>query len=823
MAHQPENPIEVFLGRDAAAGGPFAILGVKHEPRSDAEIRAASRRCLEQINRHPRSRTPAADEARLAVHTAATQLLDASLRTELARHWPEGKVSRPVAWSSKAANALNDRLRVQARTLIGASGGWNSRARKRLTHFARVNTLSAYELVGVLRDLAHDAPQDNTEPRPAPKRTHSRTTRADSTFSWMLASYAAMLVLLVSAVVLRWTPISGPDPETAALPSEQTNPPSAAPRASEPAAPRRHISALTHAVEQLLATQPLDRERASTTVAELTTRWAEYRADELRRVTPQLMELIARIDGPGRDAWITTTLTQDGRQRSIFADAVLQTAQGTAGDVLADALSQAFDRAATTLQDDPDRWSRWAIQLDAYGRIHADNAAQARRDAVTTRLSQPITDRPGWVRVAQRTAPRMNWRRGSPDRVWLLGLIQNPSIRSDRLSTFMEAMLTHSSAAGLRREMVPAPDASGDERSRVLDRLRSAWAVSTDNVDDPRVVILERVTLFDSITPESLDRSDAMGRTTELARLNAACRAWILGDQGVAAAALVEDAPSNPRNQQPARSLSSSRSDARDAELLRNENDPDELVSMLTTLRQRDDIGPWTAHSLVYVALRSPSSDARALAQAHLQSNADLPSVLTALDRLLVSERPSTRSITLVADVLNLDDPPMNEQGIRALRAALLARMHRSITQGTAPEFQRFETSLTQAYTAGQQEQTPTDAREAVLNARLALTLAPGADPASHQARRISTLHRVLSQRARGGLQQTLAEQITLVHATAHTVSSRHPTLTDAVEQLMARYATMLQRAPDTVRQMLVSELTMTRIWKLAIEAEMLS
>ena len=111
---QESSLISDFLGERAAMGGPFALLGLAHHPIDDQMILRACERRLHKINEHRRSNTPGGDEARMAVHAAASQLLDPAVRDELSRHWPAGSPETmhdgPAAWEQESEGVLDDRL-----------------------------------------------------------------------------------------------------------------------------------------------------------------------------------------------------------------------------------------------------------------------------------------------------------------------------------------------------------------------------------------------------------------------------------------------------------------------------------------------------------------------------------------------------------------------------------------------------------------------------------------------------------------------------------------------------------------------------------------
>lgn len=77
--------IAKFLGEGAAEGGPMALLGLGPREITPARVEAALQHRLECVDEHAQAFTPEADEVRLALHTAAAQLLDPKVRGELLR------------------------------------------------------------------------------------------------------------------------------------------------------------------------------------------------------------------------------------------------------------------------------------------------------------------------------------------------------------------------------------------------------------------------------------------------------------------------------------------------------------------------------------------------------------------------------------------------------------------------------------------------------------------------------------------------------------------------------------------------------------------
>lgn len=77
------HSISKFLGPEANVWGPFGLLGLQPIEASPQRVEAALQKRLDQIDEHPHAFSPEADEVRLALHTAAAQLLDPRVRREL--------------------------------------------------------------------------------------------------------------------------------------------------------------------------------------------------------------------------------------------------------------------------------------------------------------------------------------------------------------------------------------------------------------------------------------------------------------------------------------------------------------------------------------------------------------------------------------------------------------------------------------------------------------------------------------------------------------------------------------------------------------------
>ncbi len=128
MAPLPNTSIERFLGPGLDDRGPFVLLGLDPAQASQADrvVPGLLAQILTRIDAHAQSRTPEADQVRLAVHTAAAQVLEPASRAAQLRLWhPEyapPEVELPINIGGKGGDAL---LSDQAKRVMAMHGGWN--------------------------------------------------------------------------------------------------------------------------------------------------------------------------------------------------------------------------------------------------------------------------------------------------------------------------------------------------------------------------------------------------------------------------------------------------------------------------------------------------------------------------------------------------------------------------------------------------------------------------------------------------------------------------------------------------------------------------
>jgi|GEM_PF-2114470 len=172
MSHH--DPLATFF-KLPAESPPAAILGLRRPHLSDEDILAARARRLDTIDAHPFASTPDADEARLAVHAAAAQLLriPEQRRTAPPRDSSSLPTPKPRLGLSRTAAALErDTL-----LLVGMAGGWTPRVLTRLAALAITRGLSPSDAVAAAKRLAGNparSPNKTSSPTPRPTQARAR-------------------------------------------------------------------------------------------------------------------------------------------------------------------------------------------------------------------------------------------------------------------------------------------------------------------------------------------------------------------------------------------------------------------------------------------------------------------------------------------------------------------------------------------------------------------------------------------------------------------------------------------------------------------------
>ncbi len=179
----PTTPVHRFLGAAHAVAGPFALLGVHPDACVEASVLEALDRQLARVAEHPEAETPAADEVRLALHSAAAQLLDPATRAQLIARWrgtrpqtpadspkpatapstpsqatsprPAMPAPRPPLSAPRVLDPVTRRLLERdALVSIGMMGGWNPHALERFAMLAKARGIGVPHVAAVAKELA---------------------------------------------------------------------------------------------------------------------------------------------------------------------------------------------------------------------------------------------------------------------------------------------------------------------------------------------------------------------------------------------------------------------------------------------------------------------------------------------------------------------------------------------------------------------------------------------------------------------------------------------------------------------------------------------
>ena len=132
-----------------------ALLGVDASNTDDGEIVDALNARLAMVNAHRYGGTPLGDEARLALHAAAAQLLGGRRRPYDVASQDDDEAELPARWTRPTAlPPAQLALQQDAVLALGAHGGWNSTTMRHLTMLAHARGLSADDLAVALTRLA---------------------------------------------------------------------------------------------------------------------------------------------------------------------------------------------------------------------------------------------------------------------------------------------------------------------------------------------------------------------------------------------------------------------------------------------------------------------------------------------------------------------------------------------------------------------------------------------------------------------------------------------------------------------------------------------
>ncbi|MFG0274476.1 MAG: hypothetical protein ACF8QF_05415 [Phycisphaerales bacterium] len=240
------TPVERFFGLSATRG-PFDLLGLLPGHVPEERVLEALRRRLQRLDDHPHARSLEADEARLALHTAAAQLLDPVVRAHIIEHiegGEDGSAGRPAAPPDLAApptpaparrpepaDARLGEFREASFLLVRGGGGWNRRSLHRVAALAHAYGLSAEEVRRAFHmQGAPGAPRPRwpgpvAPVRPATDAPRARKAPASPVPAVIGTLTGVAIIVVLTAVVL--TPVTGrtersaPEPEAPVQPEDR--------------------------------------------------------------------------------------------------------------------------------------------------------------------------------------------------------------------------------------------------------------------------------------------------------------------------------------------------------------------------------------------------------------------------------------------------------------------------------------------------------------------------------------------------------------------------------------------------------------------------
>ncbi len=718
----PVPPIVEFLGEDAGIGGPFALLGLLHDVSSDQQIIRACNRRLHQIDRHRHSSTPDADEVRLAVHAAGSQLLDKKLRVQLVKRWPPGvPVLVPKAWQPKAqASRVSPAFIQRARLLIGASGGWNANARKRLAYFARVNRVTALEIVRALSPASQtDQKTQQLNPKLLKKPKLDRVHLIDPPGSQSLQWFAAFAVLAVMGGAIAISMLYQPpafstdfseaeQASTAGVEEQDSRNPGATSGSPDELNPTRmreeitHYTAIAHELDQLVRHAESEPEESIEQFKEIYAAFIEswtafpipalersgFHMSEFVKRVPEDDQLLADLYGAMACVQIENEPARSMLQISLF-DLILSDSQLSSNK--RQRLEQARNQCAgsgarptTALlnslitvggligvesqTDHPDWWRNWG---EGIGAITANDPEQRTRlvlSAMTARLRDQSVPTQDWKQSVVGLVNSVSWSSGSPERVWLLSQFADEAVSTHRLAALTEALATQSSAQSVTTQMVLNPSATFIQRQELAKVYRSVWDKDSEDQQNQfsantgSSVITTELRLENATVSTKMSEKDAIETIIRLAKLNTAASCFNRSDL-VAYEEIMQRLDEGIGGQRaPAvLKLNMNHRDTQWAESAMNVESVNELSSLFARLVQDDGPGANSAHALVYLASVHSDSEIRSLASAQIERYKNRATVLLAIDHAITGSRITSRLEKLVISVIDQPLPPRTD------------------------------------------------------------------------------------------------------------------------------------------------------------------
>ncbi|MEO0511361.1 MAG: hypothetical protein AAF108_00475 [Planctomycetota bacterium] len=867
-----------FLGPRAASGRPEDVLRLATTaggPFDAARIEKVKLARLAEVDRHPQAGTPAADDARLAVHVAAAVLIERlsasvsaaagppsprstsdAMTTPRPAVVPGGVAAGPIAPAPSGVPTSWVRFAAAARPVLARCGGVDRRSITLLALLAQRHGLSIREIPLALHAIRADP---ITATPPVPEYTAAAHVPDDESADRsgrgrVLAGVVAFVVLTAVLFVFALREVypaslegAGDGPRAVAV-AEPSAPSDEVP---EPESPRpTGADALAEAAATAASAPSEAIELAAEGFAGLAAGWHVLPGDERARATERFVTVAesawarsARVERLRQsilslaDDPVSAVAAADLTQALIAVDdlpvsageAIAAVAADLPGgsanreDVL-DAMAISLARSGAGVE----RIGRW---LDASMFVHGASASftRARLRAARAQLVEaPVggtVSTPDRRLVLAKLVEGLAIAEESPAGRWLVALFRDPEIGTDDLHLVTRLVHLSVENAATAGDLVLPVDADPAERTRIRENYDRV--VTPGRLGPSRQIVQSwasaaRATLRQSVAP--LTTSDRLERLVLFSRLNEAAAA--LEDETLSAPIIadlskpvtdIRAALSNAPAEDPFRSVQGEQwaigfyAAARSPALRRKALE--EINGFPAGL------APVAAELIVEEALRSVDRETRLLAEGIVRTRADEPTVLNAVLEALPTVARIAPNARLIEDVASVALPPVTDTDWPATaRAALVSRLLESLGQlGPARRTRALTAALEISYAAraeldpGAGLQASASALVRSFESRAAALVAPY--EAVPPLEELTRRARGRAAVARGLMQRFAAAQATAFELDAYAAASEDASTGPAIRGLLDELAAERRTARDVLDQIIAVERAWTRLW----------
>lgn len=733
MSRSPDHPCIRFFGVDPSEGA-ARLLGVHPDGATQALVMRALDERLRLIADQPAG--PDADEARLALHAAAAELLE------------QGPVR--VTGTASSSNPLDAEpaFAAQARSIIARSGGWNRRSRPAIALAAAKLGVPPHRWAAAILG----GPSARETPPPKPQATPPDIARRPSIFHDMPASgesddqsrtvsvvlmlaggvFAALLAIGLGVVgvltLLRPTPPAPPvaaaDPPAAPVAASRPGPAPSPAAASEPIAPTDvppEPAALVRLLDASVESMALDpgaglrsAERITAWFAEM---WPSMSDDQIRAGVDRLVDLAYRTGStPSGVASVRAMLaplegfpgtavgSDAAMRRALFAAGLAARWRGEASlpagvraaltevvesgplaaglprdgsfraGAVAAAVALAPELAARNAPGE--RWSAWvgAMRAAAPGGS-ADRVVLSALDLLISGTSTDVAGRTAAIRALTLA---LGWRDGDEARRWLVARFDAPGVPAAAIHELTRTLAT-SSGADIDPTMVLSPGAGPAARSDLRDRLARAWGIEgeRDRAESLAGWIAAARAARES-DPGAPDSAQRLARAVVLMRLNLAAELLHAGDAAGAASVVAL----GERDIRAASELGPERTPPAPAEdngwvaRYLSETAVATRLGLIGEVGSGEVAAP-VAEVLVVEALRGSPAPVRSAARAQVRRLISRPEIINALLEEAPTMARTNDHAELIAEASGRNDlpEPRDARWRSAARAALVSRL----------------------------------------------------------------------------------------------------------------------------------------------------